>query len=54
MTGEPRSRFTQLVRTLQPNTLIDGRLGEAGDYVSTGDNVIPSEARTEAWECPRP
>ena len=41
-----------LVRTLQPNTLIDGRLGESGDYVSTGDNVIPSEVRTEAWEVP--
>jgi alpha-L-fucosidase len=52
MKGDRASRFTQLVRTLQPNTLIDGRLGESGDYVSTGDNVIPSEARTEAWEVP--
>ena len=52
MTGERASRFTQLVRTLQPKTLIDGRLGEAGDYVSTGDNVIPTEARNEAWEVP--
>jgi alpha-L-fucosidase len=52
MTGDRASRFTQLVRSLQPNTLIDGRLGESGDYVSTGDNVIPSEARTEAWEVP--
>jgi alpha-L-fucosidase len=40
------------VRSLQPNTLIDGRLGAAGDYVSTGDNVIPGEVRTEAWEVP--
>jgi alpha-L-fucosidase len=52
MSGDRASRFTQLVRTLQPNTLIDGRLGESGDYISTGDNVIPSEARTEAWEVP--
>ena len=52
MQGERAARFTQLVRTLQPKTLIDGRLGEAGDYVSTGDNVIPSEARGEAWEVP--
>ncbi len=29
------------MRTLQPKTLIDGRLGAAGDYVTTGDNVIP-------------
>jgi alpha-L-fucosidase len=52
MTGDRASRFTQLVRTLQPTTLIDGRLGEAGDYVSTGDNVIPGEVRSEAWETP--
>jgi alpha-L-fucosidase len=52
MQGERAARFTGIVRTLQPKTLIDGRLGEAGDYVSTGDNVIPSEARGEAWEVP--
>jgi alpha-L-fucosidase len=45
-------RFTDLVRTLQPMTLIDGRLGEAGDYISTGDNVIPPEVQKEAWEVP--
>ena len=52
MTGERASRFTRLVRSLQPNTLIDGRLGEAGDYASTSDNVIPGEVRKEAWETP--
>jgi alpha-L-fucosidase len=52
MTPERAHRFTELVRSLQPNTLIDGRLGEGGDYVSTGDNVIPGEARAEAWEVP--
>jgi alpha-L-fucosidase len=52
MTGERAARFTRLVRTLQPNTLIDGRLGESGDYVSTGDNVIPGEKMTQAWEVP--
>src|SRR3954469_17146098 len=52
MTGERAARFTQLVRMLQPNTLIDGRLGESGDYVSTGDNVIPGERMTQAWEVP--
>jgi alpha-L-fucosidase len=45
-------RFADIVRSLQPNTLIDGRLGTEGDYRSTGDNVIPSEASTEAWETP--
>jgi alpha-L-fucosidase len=45
-------RFTDLVRKMQPMTLIDGRLGEAGDYISTGDNVIPPEVQKEAWEVP--
>jgi alpha-L-fucosidase len=52
MTGDRGPRFTDIVRSLQPNTLIDGRLGVEGDYRSTGDNVIPSESSTEAWETP--
>ncbi|HET7695678.1 MAG TPA: alpha-L-fucosidase [Vicinamibacterales bacterium] len=52
MQGERGKRFTDLVRSLQPNTLIDGRLGVEGDYRSTGDNVIPPEASSEAWETP--
>ena len=52
MAGDRAKRFTQIVRSLQPATLIDGRLGESGDYVSTGDNVIPSNVRGEAWEVP--
>src|SRR5262249_19875761 len=52
MTGDRPHRFTRIVRELQPNTLIDGRLGAEGDYVSTGDNVIPSNVSGEAWEVP--
>jgi alpha-L-fucosidase len=52
MTPERGQRFADIVRSLQPNTLIDGRLGTEGDYRSTGDNVIPAEASTEAWETP--
>ena len=52
MTPERAQRFTDLVRSLQPNTLIDGRLGAAGDYVSTGDNVVPSQVGDQAWETP--
>jgi alpha-L-fucosidase len=52
MTPERGQRFADLVRSLQPNTLIDGRLGTEGDYRSTGDNVIPPEASNEAWETP--
>src|SRR5205085_8500231 len=52
MTPERAQRFADLVRSTQPDTLIDGRLGTEGDYRSTGDNVIPSESSTEAWETP--
>jgi alpha-L-fucosidase len=52
MTPVRGQRFADLVRSLQPNTLIDGRLGTEGDYRSTGDNVVPPEASTEAWETP--
>ncbi len=52
MTRERAQRFTDLVRSLQPDTLIDGRLGAAGDYVSTGDNAIPPAVGDEAWETP--
>lgn len=52
MNEERAQRFTQIVRSLQPNTLIDGRLGAAGDYITTGDNVIPPSVQNEAWEVP--
>jgi alpha-L-fucosidase len=52
MTLERAQRFTNILREVQPKTLIDGRLGAAGDYVSTGDNVIPSAVQTDYWEVP--
>jgi alpha-L-fucosidase len=52
MTGDRAQRFANIVRSLQPNTLIDGRLGTEGDYRSTGDNVIPANTQNEAWETP--
>jgi alpha-L-fucosidase len=52
MNGERAQRFTDIVRSLQPATLIDGRLGAQGDYRSTGDNVVPDETLGEAWETP--
>ena len=52
MTTARAQRFVDLLRSLQPNTLIDGRLGMAGDYVTTGDNVIPPDVQGEAWEVP--
>jgi alpha-L-fucosidase len=52
MTPERAQRFTDIVRSLSPKTLIDGRLGAVGDYVTTGDNVIPGEVQSTAWEVP--
>jgi alpha-L-fucosidase len=52
MTEARAQRFTDIVRSLQPKTLIDGRLGVKGDYVSTGDNVIPPTVEADAWETP--
>jgi alpha-L-fucosidase len=52
MAGERGQRFVDIVRSTQPATLIDGRLGTEGDYRSTGDNVIPPEPSPEAWETP--
>jgi alpha-L-fucosidase len=52
MTGDRPHRFTKIVREMQPDTLIDGRLGAEGDYASTGDNVIPPTVSGEAWEVP--
>jgi alpha-L-fucosidase len=55
MTPERSQRFIDIVRSIQPDCLIDGRLGltgKEGDYISTGDNAIPNQGRDEAWETP--
>jgi alpha-L-fucosidase len=52
MTGDRATRFTDIVKSLQPWTLIDGRLGEKGDYRSMGDNAIPNQVVNEDWEVP--
>lgn len=46
-------RFVDLVRSLQPDCLINGRLGFVkGDYTSSGDNTIPPVASDDYWEVP--
>jgi alpha-L-fucosidase len=52
MTDERAQRFVDILRSLQPATLIDGRLGSAGDYRSMGDNSIPNTVVTRDWEVP--
>jgi alpha-L-fucosidase len=52
MTPERSQRFIDIVRSLQPACLIDGRLGSAGDYRSMGDNKIPPQVVPGDWEVP--
>src|SRR5450432_1364792 len=52
MTAERGQRFADIIRTLQPATLIDGRLGAEGDYRSMGDNKIPDDVLSGDWEVP--
>jgi alpha-L-fucosidase len=52
MTGDRATRFIDILHSMQPATLIDGRLGAKGDYVSMGDNAIPNQPIKEDWEVP--
>jgi alpha-L-fucosidase len=57
-TPEQASRFVRLVRSLQPNCLINGRVGSysqdlMGDYQSLGDNGMPPGGLDEPWETPQ-
>jgi alpha-L-fucosidase len=52
MTQERSQRFIDIVHSLQPATLIDGRLGATGDYRSMGDNAIPNQVVAGDWEVP--
>ena len=52
MTGDRGPRFIDIMHTMQPAALIDGRLGVKGDYGSTGDNQIPNQVLKEDWEVP--
>jgi alpha-L-fucosidase len=52
ITPERGQRFVNLVRELQPACLIDGRLGTAGDYVTTDDNTVPNLKQEGDWEVP--
>lgn len=50
--GDRAQRFADILRSLQPATLIDGRLGKEGDYRSMGDNSIPNQVVAGDWEVP--
>ena len=52
MTPARSRRIADLVHSLQPDTLINSRLGPGGlhDYSSRGDNEIPHTVTPGAWE----
>lgn len=52
MTAQRSKLFADLVHSIQPETLINSRLGEGNlhDYRSMGDNEIPHRAISSPWE----
>lgn len=57
-TDQQAAEFVQLVRTLQPQCLINGRVGNyghelLGDYQNMGDNGMPAGGLEEDWETPQ-
>ncbi len=52
MTPERSKKVHDLVRSVQPDVLINSRLGQGGlhDYRSMGDNEIPHSKLAGAWE----
>jgi len=53
MTPKQCRRLADTVRALQPNCLINGRVGSGlGDYLTTADNRIPRRRLNSAWEVP--
>jgi alpha-L-fucosidase len=52
MTPQRAQRLADIVHSLQPACLIDGRLGVPGDYATMGDNGIPSANVGGDWETP--
>lgn len=53
MSPEHSREIAELVKSIQPNCLVSGRIGnEFGDYMSTGDNKIPSLPYYGDWEVP--
>ena len=57
-TPQQAAEFVNLVRTLQPKCLVNGRVGNygqelMGDYQDMGDNGMPTGGLDEYWETPQ-
>lgn len=52
-TKEESQEIVDLVKSLQPNCIVSGRIGnELGEYMTTGDNFIPRLPYEGDWEVP--
>jgi alpha-L-fucosidase len=53
MSDEHSREIARYVKSIQPDCLVSGRIGnQFGDYMSTGDNKIPSLPYAGDWEVP--
>lgn len=53
MTYQESRDLVDVVRSLQPDCLINGRIGNnLGDYITTQDNRLPAYPIQKAWEMP--
>lgn len=53
MTPAQCKQVKDLIRSRQPSCLISGRIGYGlGDYITTGDNMLPRSSRAILWELP--
>ena len=53
MTTEQSKELANLVHKLQPDCLIDGRIGNnMGDFSTKGDNKIPTGSNSSDWDTP--
>ncbi len=53
MTSQQSKELADLVHKLQPDCLIDGRIGnKMGDFQTKGDNKIPTGATSSDWDTP--
>ncbi|WP_395027400.1 alpha-L-fucosidase, partial [Robinsoniella sp.] len=52
-TPEQSKSLVDLVKSIQPNCIVSGRIGnELGEYMTTGDNFIPRLPYEGDWELP--
>lgn len=53
MTKEQSKQCVDVIKEIQPNCLISGRIGnQLGDYITIGDNYLPRFPINNAWEVP--